>query len=196
MKRTIIRVAIVALFLFIMPILSLPLIGRLLYISSTPHKADTIIVLSGDSEPYYPRTEEAIKLFKQGYAPYIIFTGYGFGGDSAEFLSKIALHFKIPKNAILIEPHAQNTYENFLFSKPIILKHGFQSILIVTSPYHQLRAYLVAKKIFKGTGIKIYNCASSKPESIHYAVYERIRESRFELMECIKILGYYMLGRI
>ncbi len=173
-----------------------PYLERILYLGDTPHHADAIIVLSGDTEPYFLRTKKAIELYKQGYAPYIIFTGYGAGGDNAEFLSKIALHFHIPKRAIIIEPNARTTYENFFFSKPIVLKRGFKSIMIVTSPYHQLRAYLVAKKLFKGTGVRIYNFASHKPYGTEGSIKNRIREARFVMMEYFKLLGYYLLGRI
>lgn len=173
-----------------------PLLERTLYIGDVPHKADAIIVLSGDADPSYLRTKKAIELFKQGYADYIIFTGYGTAGDSGEFLSKVASHYGIPKKVILIEPYARSTYENFFFSKPLILKHGFQSILIVTSPYHQLRSYLVAKTVFKGTGIEIYNCASHKPGTSQEGMSFRMKDARFIMMEYFKLIGYYMLGRI
>ena len=173
-----------------------PSLERILYLGDTPHHADAIIVLSGDVEPYFLRTKKAVELYKQGYAHYIIFSGYGSGGDNAEFLSRIALHYHIPKQAIIIEPNARTTYENFFFSKPLILKHGFKSIMIVTSPYHQLRAYLVAKKLFKDTGVMIYNCASHAPQSSTGGLNNRIREAKFVMMEYFKIVGYYLLGRI
>jgi len=173
-----------------------PFLESKLYIGDTAHKADAIIVLSGDTGPYYRRTRKAVELYKEGYAHHIIFSGYGFGGDSAEFLIKIAMHYNLPKSAVIVEPSARSTYENFLFSKPIILKDGFKSILIITSPYHQLRAYLVAKKIFRGTDVKIYNCASNKPADKNAGIGYRIREAKFVMMEYFKLLGYYLLGRI
>jgi uncharacterized SAM-binding protein YcdF (DUF218 family) len=173
-----------------------PWLERTLYIGDVPHKADAVIVLSGDPEPYFLRTRKAVELYKQGYTHYIIFSGYGSGGDNAVFLSRIAMHYNISKQAIIIEPDARTTYENFLFSKPIILKHKFTSILIVTSPYHQLRAYLVAKKEFSGTDIKIYNCASNSPDMSAKGMVVKIRDARFIMMEYLKLLGYYMLGRV
>ncbi|MCL5277462.1 MAG: YdcF family protein [Deltaproteobacteria bacterium] len=176
--------------------LAYPLLERGLYRGDVPRKADAIIVLSGDAEPYYMRTQKAVELYREGYSRYIIFTGYGTAGDSAEFLSKIAVHYGIPRSAIIIEPYARSTYENFSFSMPMIMKHGFKSILIVTSPYHQLRAYLVAKKVFRGTGIRIYSCASNKPSGIASGIGTSVREARFVIMEYIKLAGYSMLGRI
>lgn len=169
---------------------------KILYLGDTPHHADAIIVLSGDTEPYFYRTEKAVKLYKEGYASYIIFSGYGYGGDSAQFLAKIALRFNIPKKAIIVEPDARTTYENFFFSKPIVLQHAFKSIIIVTSPYHQLRAYLVAQKLFRGTHVRIYNCASHKPCANGCDISYILRETRFAMMEYFKLLGYYLLGRI
>lgn len=196
MKRLIIYISILSVLTLAILVAVYPLLEEKLYLGDTPYHADTIIVLSGDSEPYFLRTQKAISLYKQGYSPHIIFSGYGYGGDSAQFLAKIALHFNIPKHAIIIEPNARTTYENFLFSKPIVLKHSFKSILIVTSPYHQLRAYLVAKELFKNTGVKIYNCASHRPCNKDCSIQYKIREARFTMMEYFKLLGYYLLGRI
>ena len=196
MKRLIIYTCLGFIVVLIALFLIYPSLERILYLGDTPHHADAIIVLSGDLEPYFLRTKKAVELYKQGYAHYIIFSGYGSGGDNAEFLSKIALHYHLPKHAIIIEPNARTTYENFFFSKPLILKHGFKSIMIVTSPYHQLRAYLVAKKLFKGTGVMIYNCASHTPYGSTGSLNNRIHEAKFVMMEYFKIVGYYLLGRI
>ena len=196
MKRVLLYIVAGLIFLSAALFFIYPSLERTLYLGDTPHHADAIIVLSGDLEPYFYRTKKAVELYKQGYAPYIIFSGYGSGGDNAEFLSRIALHYHIPEQAIIIEPNARTTYENFFFSKPLILKHGFRSILIVTSPYHQLRAYLVAKKQFKGTDVMIYNCASHAPQSSTGSLNNRIREAKFVMMEYFKIVGYYLLGRI
>ncbi len=196
MKRVYIVTLIGTLLLIVGLFTAYPLLERELYLGDTPHKANAIIVLSGDAEPDYLRTRKAVELYKQGYARYIIFTGYGAAGDSGEFLSKIAAHHGIPMTAIIIEPYARSTYENFFFSRPLVLGHGFRSILIVTSPYHQLRAYLVAKKIFRDTGVRIYNCASHRPYTLAAGIGTSIREARFVFMEYIKFFGYYLLGRI
>ncbi len=196
MKRLLMYTGIGLIVLLVALFFVYPFLERILYLGDTPHQADAIIVLSGDLEPYFLRTKKAVELYRQGYAKYIIFTGYGSGGDSGEFLSKIALHFHLPEKAIIIEPNARTTYENFLFSKPIILEHGFRSILIVTSPYHQLRAFLVAQQLFKGTGVRIYNCASHRPYGATVSLNSRLHEGRFVMMEYFKLLGYYLLGRI
>ncbi len=177
-------------------VLLYPLLESKLYLGDTPVHADAIIVLSGDREPDYMRTRKAVELYRRGFARYIIFTGYGSGGDSGEFLSKIAARHRIPRSAIIIEPDARTTYENFLFSRPIIERRGFTSIIIVTSPYHQLRAYLVAKKVFAGTGVALYNCASNPPGYREAGIRDRLREARYVITEYIKIFGYYLLGRI
>ena len=196
MKRTYIFILAGTLILAAGLFLAYPLLERGLYLGDVPQKADAIIVLSGDAEPYYMRTKKAVELYREGYSRYIIFTGYGTAGDSAEFLSRIAAHYGIPRSAIIIEPYARSTYENFSFSRPMIIRHGFRSILIVTSPYHQLRAYLVAKKVFRGTGIRIYSCASNMPSGIASGMGASVREARFVIMEYIKLAGYFMLGRI
>jgi uncharacterized SAM-binding protein YcdF (DUF218 family) len=48
----------------------------------------------------------------------------------------------IPEEVINIEEAAQNTAENATKSQEIVSEYEFESVILVTSPYHQRRAYL------------------------------------------------------
>ena len=124
------------------------LIGRYLAPSDNLSRADAIVVVSGDSD----RMRQAIDLYKQGYAPKLILSGAARDGITSNAL---AMHIEasqsgIPNEAVILEEKANNTYENALYTKEIVLSQGMQNIILVTSPYHQRRVYETFKNVFKG----------------------------------------------
>ncbi|MFJ8697457.1 YdcF family protein, partial [Streptomyces roseolilacinus] len=61
-----------------------------------------------------------------------------------------ALELGVPASAILVEPHARNTGENISFSRDLLEKHGVDttSVLLVSKPYEERRAYATARKLW------------------------------------------------
>ncbi|OGI90219.1 hypothetical protein A2911_02345 [Candidatus Nomurabacteria bacterium RIFCSPLOWO2_01_FULL_40_15] len=113
-----------------------------------PAPSDCILVLgSKDLAP----AERACDLFLQGYAPIIIFSGYGkafYPKSEAEVYRNIALKRGIPIEKIFIEDKSRNTGENILFSKELILKSNipYRKIILVQKPYMERRVYATFKK--------------------------------------------------
>jgi len=100
------------------------------------------------------RAEKATELYKNNLASKILMTG-GFGKHfnttkipAAEWMKRHAVKLKVPKKDILKEDSSRNTIENLLYSKDIIKKHKWKSIIIVTSDFHILRTKYIFKKIF------------------------------------------------
>ena len=95
------------------------------------------------------RINHAIMLYKDHYAPKILMSGGADKEDNtneAERMRKIAIEAGIPSEDILVENKSTSTYENFAFSKKILQKANLHSIIIVTDPYHNARAELIARK--------------------------------------------------
>ena len=115
-------------------------IGYYLSPQQSPQKADAIVVVSGGQTT--SRAQKGIELYKQGYAPNIIFSGAAIddGPSNAYAMRQQALDEGIPKDSIYIDEISQNTYENALHSKEIINQLKSKKIILVTSPYHQRRA--------------------------------------------------------
>lgn len=96
------------------------------------------------------RVDHAVSLYKKGYAPKILMTG---GTDKetdvneAETMKKIAISNGVPEKDILMEKESSSTYENFLLSKKVIDQKKMNSVIIVSDPYHNARASLVASKL-------------------------------------------------
>src|SRR5712692_11713367 len=79
-------------------------------------KSDVIVAVSGDNGP---RTDTAVTLWKQGYAPLLLFSGAALDPDSvssAELMKRDAIRLGVPPEAILVEPAAASTEENARFS--------------------------------------------------------------------------------
>ena len=115
-------------------------IGYYLSPQQAPQKADAIVVVSGGQTT--SRAAKGIELFKEGYAPNIIFSGAAIddGPSNAYAMRQQALDAGISKDNIFIDEISQNTYENALHSKEIINQLKSKKIILVTSPYHQRRA--------------------------------------------------------
>lgn len=122
-------------------------------LSQKPKKADAIIILQGDR---LDRVKKVKSLYDNNFARQIVITGnnnlIGEGkciGESDIHLSKIKEYFlanKIPKKAIIIDDQALNTKEQAINMIKLAKGKKWSKLLIVTSPYHLLRAYLTFLK--------------------------------------------------
>ncbi len=109
-------------------------------------KADVIVAISGGDTQ--ARTLEAVDLYKQGLAPKILFSGAALdplSPSNALVMQKAALDAGVPEVDILIEEKSKNTAQNALRSQGILDSTKYKTIILVTSPYHQRRAYLEFK---------------------------------------------------
>lgn len=104
-------------------------------------KVDAIVVISGGDTD--ARVAEGVELYKDSWAPKIIFSGAAASGDVSNALAmkRIAIRQGVPADNILIEEKAKTTNENAQNVAKIIKASNFKSIILVTSPYHQRRAY-------------------------------------------------------
>ena len=96
------------------------------------------------------RVDHAVSLYKDHYAPKILMSGGNDKEDNAneaETMKKIATEAGVPEEDILMEKESTSTYENFALSQKIITEAGLHSVVIVTDPYHNARAGLVASKL-------------------------------------------------
>jgi len=124
------------------------------HLHQTLRPADCIFVL-GSIDTRVARY--AVKLFLEGYAPFIIFSG-GVGKISkdvfkkseAEMFADIALEAGVPAEKIIIENQSTNTGDNVRFTKKILIERGFdfKTFILVQKPYMERRTYAVFKKLW------------------------------------------------
>lgn len=148
---------IIAVFIAIAVVIFVPMLIAL-YLSPQDAltKTDLIVVVSGGDTD--ARISEGVKLYLQKWAPKILFSGAAASGDvyNALAMERIAISKGVPAEDILIEENSKTTTENAEFSSKIINENNYKSIILVTSPYHQRRAYSEFRQAL-GKDFKIVN---------------------------------------
>ncbi len=120
-------------------------------------KADAIIVLGAaayDAKPspvFEERIRHGLDLYRQGYAPLLIFTG-GYGGSGARFSeSQVARRYAIkqgvPDEAILIETASRTTRQNLVEARRLMEQRQLHRVIIVSDPLHMARALRLAHEL-------------------------------------------------
>lgn len=117
----------------------------------TPEKADCIVGFGCYNEDI-PR--RCAQLYRDGFAPYVLFTG-GLGRNTAEMWTEseaerfgaIALGEGVPESALLLETGSTNTAENISFTRQLLEERQIpvSSILGVHKPYMERRIYAAWK---------------------------------------------------
>lgn len=106
-------------------------------------KVDAIVAVSGgDTEA---RTREAIRLYENGWASLLIFSGAAqdkSGPSNAEVMQRQAIAAGVPASAIALEEQGETTKQNAENTQNIFSRYNVQSAILVTSGYHQRRAAL------------------------------------------------------
>jgi len=75
----------------------------------------------------------------------------------AHYMRSKALAMGVPPEAILIEDESLHTRENAEYVLRLLKKYNFSHIILVTSPFHQLRTYLTFAKVLQPHDIEITN---------------------------------------
>ena len=115
-------------------------------------KADCIFVLCSNDVRV---AEHAAKLYHQGLAPYIVFSGGKgrfteglFDKSEAETFSDIARDHGVPKAAIITETNATNTGENVRFTHQVLSEKLLfpTSFILVQKPFMEKRTFATFQK--------------------------------------------------
>lgn len=111
--------------------------------SAPCNKADAIVAVSGGDTA--ARTEEAIRLYQNEWAPKLVFSGAAqdkSGPSNAEAMRRQAIKAGVPSDDIIIEEESATTKQNAEKTGTIFTENDINSVILVTSAYHQRRASL------------------------------------------------------
>ena len=114
-----------------------------------------VVVSGGDTNA---RTDEAIKLFHNGWSNKLILSGAAqdkSGPSNAAAMKNRALAAGVPESSILLDEYAENTQQNAENAQNIFAAQNIKDIILVTSGYHQRRASLEFNA--RTTGVKVIN---------------------------------------
>ena len=126
---------------------------------------EVIVVLGGGTKTAdYPRSTVEVNeagdrtlyaawLYHQGVADHVLLTGGNIFTSSitteppeAEDMLAIMQMLNVPEEAIWLETKSRNTYENALYSRPLLEEQGIDTILLVTSAMHMPRSVALFEK--------------------------------------------------
>lgn len=139
-------------------------VGHFLEVADPLANADAIVAISGDTGA---RAETAIALWKEGYAPLLIFSGGSLDPESvasAELMKRAAVAAGVPEDAIAVEGASATTEENAGRVAELMKARGLRSAILVTSPYHQRRASLLFEREFDAAGLDFSNHPAADPD--------------------------------
>ena len=122
-----------------------------LRVSAAPQRADAVVVFAGGvgesgraGGGAQERLKQAVDLYKAGYAPALVLSsGYVYSFKEAEVMRALAIDQGVPADRIVLELRATNTRENVTYTTDILRERQWQTILLVSSPYHMRRATMV-----------------------------------------------------
>ena len=118
--------------------------------------ADAIVVLGAaqyDGRPspvLAARLDHALALWQDGLAPRIVVTGGQLEGDrftEATAAAEYLIARGVPDSAILREVQGTSTWESLAATARILHNRGLERVLVVSDPYHSLRARETAREV-------------------------------------------------
>jgi uncharacterized SAM-binding protein YcdF (DUF218 family) len=157
------------------------------------HAADAIVAISGGDTA--ARAQEAIKLYQNGWAPLLIFSGAAqdkSGPSNAAVMRDMALRAGVSSDNILIEENSQTTRQNAEETRALFDKDSISSVILVTSAYHQRRAELEFQRYFDGVEVRSHPVKQDNQWSAWWWVTPR--GWYLALGELAKIAVFYVEG--
>ena len=156
-------------------------------------KVDAIVAISGGDTN--ARADEAIKLFKNGKADILIFSGAAqdkSGPSNAFVMKERAKVAGIADTSIFIDESSESTSENAKNVQKIFLEHDVKKAILVTSGYHQRRAYLEFQR--HAPDVRIANNPVQNDRDWSGYWWLSLRGWLLATSEVIKITAFYIVG--
>lgn len=193
----------------------LPIPGTFLLVKDDIHKADCIAPLVGDT---YFRLKKVVELYNEGYSKNIVVSVLPERGEElreyynfknrvlglkdmapGEFYLKALEYLGLKTKDIYFTEHeVTSTYDEAIATRDFMLKKGFKSLILITSTYHMRRTLAIFNLVFKGTGIKIYNCTARnlKYDPDHWWLKERdVKAISLEYLSIAYNIFYHFILR-
>jgi hypothetical protein len=169
--------------------------------SQKPEKPVVGVCLEGDTSL---RLSETLALYERGVINYIIVSGGVNDPKSdnipASVMKEFLVDHGVPASIIEIDEDSKHTDDHPDYVIPIMKRHNFENLLIITSGYHLVRAYLrfLYTLSSEGYDYRLYGCAGGKLSAWFQKspTESKIRLSIFLYDELKKIRTYRNLASL
>ena len=169
-----------------------------IFMDDEPATVDLAIVLGS---PSISNVEPAIDLYLKGFTKKIVISGHGPSPESVpewRIYRDHALAAGVPSEALMIEPNARNTLENFLFTAKVITQHTswdkISRIAICCKPIHTRRAFMTARKHFPGH-VKLFMCPPRDPADLQAHNWSQTVIGRDRVLGEVRHIAEYGMKR-
>jgi uncharacterized SAM-binding protein YcdF (DUF218 family) len=140
-----------------------------------PQKADAIVLLAGDR---FHRTLKVAELYHTAMAPSVVVTSsahnYAYGSLPAHVLVRKLTALGVPEEHIIWEETGAHTRAEADATLRLAQKHGWKTLLVVTTEYHQYRAFLTLVKAMRDLKmeLKLIMVSENKFPQFHSKTHE------------------------
>ncbi|MCH5199039.1 MAG: YdcF family protein [Oscillospiraceae bacterium] len=183
-------------------------ISNFIFMNDVPKKSD-IIFIPGTSKSAI--TEKAARLYRLGYAKYVLPSGMysskngKFASDKIdnpkyegdyktefEFCKNILIKNGVPESAVICEDRATNSMENAEFSARIIkdLEIEIKTAILCCQSFHARRAFMSYSRHFPNT--KIFVVPTDTQDITKYNWFLHEKSYRIVMSELTKCGKYFM----
>jgi uncharacterized SAM-binding protein YcdF (DUF218 family) len=127
-------------------------LGAILIVADPVEPVDAIVVLSGDDGD---RLALAIEMHGKGMAPNLVLTNTQSAANRR--LRQEALAGGFSENQLFVTNlQVEDTVDEAVAVLALTREKGWDSLMIVTDPYHSLRARTIFRREFRGSGVTIH----------------------------------------
>lgn len=168
--------------------------GKYIYEKDDLKPADVIVVLAGREGE---RVEYGVRLFKEEWArkDRIIMSGgpVVWNYTAAALMKQEAESLGVPGRNILLEDRSVTTAQGAEYMREMLHKHGYKSVILVTSPYQSKRAAVTFRKVL-GSDVRVI-CAPVEDSWFEFRDWwKRPRERDIVLQEYAKFIRLWVFG--
>ncbi len=173
----------------------------LLRVPSSTTGADVAVILSEGryddgslTEASLERTLTGVRLYHQGVASRLLFSGGPCCGESASALmAKLAHELGVPRSALLLEEQSTRTHDGAVYSTRMLRERGVTSAMLITGPLHLVRA----QRAFEAAGFPVHPVRASEKDLTRVAgTHERIALLQAAVHEYVGLAFYRLRGWI
>ncbi len=168
--------------------------GKFVYKKDELKPADVIVVLAGEEKE---SVEYGAYLFREDWAKKdrMIMAGgpLVWKHSWASLMKEHAEYLGIPGRNILLEDKSRNTEEDAKYTKEILQKYKYKSLILVTAPYHSKRAFTIFQKVM-GKDIKIISAPVENSWFNFKDWWKRRRDRSMVLSEYAKFVWLWIFG--
>lgn len=116
---------------------------------------------------------EAELLVKDAGAGVVVFSGWSPTGGRSE-AEQMRDAWQGPAVELVVEPTARHTAENATRTLPLLRERGVARAIVVCAPAHLLRARLLFRRIYRGSGIELAFRAARVAPTLRSVVWELV----------------------